>query len=243
MDLVNRVAQSDITTYNLEELWDGKPVVEFDLAPHLVEGLVLREVPFREAMKAHDWSQYDDHHVAVFCSTDAIVPTWAAMLVASKLEGVAASVAHGRKADLVRDRFTRALDAEDWAQFEGKPVVIKGCGSAIVPANAYLIATQKLQGVAKKLMYGEPCSSVPLWRKPKAVASKPAAAAKPAGMKPVGLPRPAAAKPVGIKPAGVKPAGGKPAEVKPASVKPAGVKPAGPKPVALDLGAGLPPKK
>ncbi len=188
MDIVNRVAESDITTYNLEDLWDGKPVVEFDLAPMLVEGLVLREVPFREAVKAHDWSQYEGQHVAIFCSTDAIIPTWAAMLIASKLDGIAASVAHGRTADLLRDHFTRALDREDWSQFEGKPVVIKGCGSSVVPANAYLIATQKLQGVAKKLMYGEPCSSVPLWRKPTA---KPAGAvaAKPVGVKPVGLPK------------------------------------------------------
>ena len=185
--IVNRVAESDIVVYNLEDLWDGKPVVEFDLAPHLVEGLVLREQPFREAMKAHDWQQYDGQHVAVFCSTDAIIPTWAAMLVASKLVGIAASVASGRAADLVRDHFTRALDAEDWSRFAGKPVVIKGCGSTVVPANAYLIATQKLQGVAGKLMYGEPCSSVPLWRKPKAT-SAPASAAKPVGVRPVGLP-------------------------------------------------------
>lgn len=188
--IVNRVAESDIVVYNLEDLWDGKPVVEFDLAPHLVEGLVLREKPFREAMKAHDWTQYEGKHVAVFCSTDAIIPTWAAMLVASKLVGIAASVASGRTADLLRDHFTRALDAEDWGRFEGKPIVIKGCGSKVVPANAYLIATQHLQGVAGKLMYGEPCSSVPLWRKPKA-ANAPVGAAKPArpvGVKPVSLP-------------------------------------------------------
>ncbi len=186
MEIVNRVAESDIAVYNLDELWDGKPVAEFDLEPFLVEGLVLREVPFREAMKAHDWSRYDGQHVAIWCSTDAIIPTWAGMLVASKLEGIAASVAHGRTADLLRDYFTRALDAEDWSRFEGKPVVIKGCGSAVVPANAYLVATQRLQGVAKKLMYGEPCSSVPLWRKPTA---KPegAVVAKPVGIKPVRL--------------------------------------------------------
>jgi len=187
--IVNRVAESDIVVYNLEELWDGKPVVEFDLAPHLVEGLVLREKPFREAMKAYDWEQHRNQHVAVFCSTDAIIPTWAAMLVASKLEGIAASVASGRTADLVRDHFARALEAEDWSKYEDAIVVIKGCGSKVVPSNAYLVATQKLQGVARKLMYGEPCSSVPLWRKPKpkkeSAAAKPA---KPVGVKSVSLP-------------------------------------------------------
>lgn len=186
--IVNRVAESDIVVYNLEALWDGKPVVEFDLAPLLVEGLVLREKPFRDAVKAHDWSPYHDKHVAVFCSTDAIVPTWAAMLVASKLTGRAASVASGRAADLVRDHFTRSLDAEDWSEYEDAIVVIKGCGSKVVPANAYLIATQKLQGVARKLMYGEPCSSVPLWRKPKAEGAGTAKPAKPVGVRPIGLP-------------------------------------------------------
>lgn len=185
--IVNRVAESDIVTYNLEALWDGKPVVEFDLAPFLVEGLVLREKPFREAMKAHEWAQYADQHVAVFCSTDAIIPMWAPMLVASKLEGHAASVAHGRAADLLRDYFTRALEREDWAQYAGKPVVVKGCGSKVVPVNAYLTATQQLQRVARKLMFGEPCSSVPLWREPQSESS-PAGAGKPVGVRPVGLP-------------------------------------------------------
>ena len=190
--IVNRVAESDIVVYNLEELWDGRDVVELDLEPFLVEGLVLREVPFREAVKTHDWQLYTGKHVAVFCSTDAIVPTWAYMLVASKLSGIAASVAFGRMADLMRDHFTRALEDEDWGRFADKPVVIKGCASRVVPPNAYLLATQKLQTVAGKLMYGEPCSSVPLWRKPKAArqpgAAKPAAV-RPAGAKPAGPPK------------------------------------------------------
>jgi hypothetical protein len=177
----NAVAESDIVVYNLEELWDGREVVELDLAPFLVEGLVLREVPFREAVKEHDWQQYEGRHVAVHCSTDAIVPTWAAMLFASKLEGIAASVAFGRTADLMRDHFTRALEAEDWSRFAAKPVVIKGCASRVVPTSAYLVATQHLQRVAAKLMYGEPCSSVPLWRRPKATRQPGAAAVKPAG--------------------------------------------------------------
>ena len=188
MEIVNRVAESDIAVYNLEVLWDGRAVVEFDLAPFLLEGLVLREKPFREALKVHDWTAYAEQHVAVFCSTDAIVPTWASMLIATKLDGVAASVAFGRKADLVRDYFVRALEAEDWSAYAGKPVVVKGCASAVVPTNAYLLATRKLQAVASKLMYGEPCSSVPLWRK-KADAPAATAAAKPTGIKPAGLPR------------------------------------------------------
>jgi hypothetical protein len=188
MEIVNRVAESDLVVYNLEALWDGRPVVEFDLAPFLMEGLVLREKPFREALKAHDWSAYEGRHVAVFCSTDALLPTWAPMLVAAKLSE-AASVAFGREKDLLRDHFVRALEAEDWSAYAGKPVVVKGCGSAVVPTDAYLIAVRKLQAVAAKLMYGEPCSSVPLWRRP--AEAHGSEAAKPAGIRPVGLPRPA----------------------------------------------------
>ena len=184
MEITNRVAESDITVFSLDGLWDGRPLAEVDLAPFLFKGLVLREKDFREKVKAHDWQQYNDQHVAVYCATDAIVPTWAFMLVASKLEGIAHSVGYGRPADVIRDHFVRALEAQDWSAYKDQIVVIKGCGSKIVPPNAYLIATQKLQGVARKLMYGEPCSSVPLWRRPKAKPQAAGRTAKPAGVKP-----------------------------------------------------------
>lgn len=166
MEIENRVAQSEITVFNLETLWDDQPVTELDVSPFLVEGLMLKEKPFRADVKAHDWSQYEGHHVAVYCSTDAIVPTWGYMLVATKLKDVARTVTFGRKADVLRDYYVRALDAVDWSQYADRPVVVKGCASQLVPQSAYLIATQKLQSVARKLMYGEPCSSVPLWRRP-----------------------------------------------------------------------------
>jgi hypothetical protein len=165
--VINRVAESEIHVYNLENLWDGKPVVEFDLAPYLFKGLMLKEKDFREAMKALDWSVYADKHVAIYCSTDAIIPRWGFMLVASYLHNIASSVAFGQTADLLRDHFTRALAAEDWSQYEGKMMVLKGCNSPFVPVNAYILATESLQSVAKKLMYGEPCSAVPIWRKKK----------------------------------------------------------------------------
>lgn len=180
MDISNRVEQSDIVVFNLEELWDEQPIVEFDLEPFLFQGLILREKDFREKVKEHDWSRYEGSHVAVHCSADAIVPTWAYMLVASKLQGVARSVALGREKDLVRDHFVRALEQVDWSDYKGKPVVVKGCGSKLVPPDAYLLATTKLQAMADKLMYGEPCSSVPLWRRPQESAKPTAAAKKPA---------------------------------------------------------------
>ena len=180
-NIVNRVAQSDLITFDLEALWDGRPVAEFDLAPFLFQEIVLREKDFRARMKAHDWAQYADRHAAVFCSADAIIPTWAWMLAASKLEPVARSVALGRPEDLIRDYFARALESMDWSRYEGKPVVVKGCGGGIAPPAAYLLATTKLQQVAAKLMYGEACSSVPLWRKPRHSPETAKAAARKAG--------------------------------------------------------------
>ena len=164
--IVNRVAESDIRVFNLEELWDGAPVKEIDIEPFLAEGLILRERPFREDVKSHDWSQYEGSRVAVYCSTDAIVPTWAYMLIATKLKGIARSTAFGRAEDLIRDHFMRELRSVDWEAYRGLNVVVKGCGSRLVPLAAYVEATTRLQEVADKLMFGEPCSSVPLWRRP-----------------------------------------------------------------------------
>ena len=196
MDLVNRVAESDITTLDLAALWDGETAT-FDLAPFLHRGLVLRERDFRQSVKDFDWSAYDGKHVAVTCTADAIVPTWAFMLVASRLTGVAKSVGAGTEAEVRRDHFVRAMETHDWTRYEGKPVVVKGCGNDVVPLDAFVLATQKLQGVAKKVMYGEPCSSVPVWRTPSASASGATSAVRPASLS---LPK-------GVKPAGVKPAG------------------------------------
>ncbi len=188
MEITNRVAESEIEVFNLETLWDGAEVAELDITPFLYEELILKEKKFREDVRAHDWAPYEGRHVAVYCAADAIVPTWAYMLVATKLEGIARSVAFGRRRDLVRDYFTRRLEAEDWSRYAGRPVVVKGCGSGLVPVSAYLDATRRLQHVARKLMFGEPCSSVPLWRRAQPEAKK--RAARPAGVKKPGLPVP-----------------------------------------------------
>lgn len=184
----NQVAQSEIAVYNLAELWDEPPLTELDISDFLVEGLMLKEKEFRAAVEGHDWSQYEGHHVAMYCSTDAIVPTWGYMLIASKLRGVARSTTRGRAEDVRREHFAQALEEEDWSRFEDRPVVIKGCGSEAVPEMAYVRATQKLQAVARKLMYGEPCSSVPIWRRPKPKKDKPDAEA--VGVQNADLPSP-----------------------------------------------------
>lgn len=164
--VVNRVAQSALVTLDLAALVDAPPVAAFDLAPHLYRGLVLRERDFRAALAALDPVDYAGRDVAVFCSTDALVPTWAYLLVAARLAPVAGSVTAGTAADAERARWAAALAAHDWTAYTGRPVVVKGCGTDRVPLDAFVQATRHLQGVAQKVLYGEPCSSVPIWRRP-----------------------------------------------------------------------------
>ena len=183
--IVNRVAESAIETLDLAALAPPEPVA-FDLAPHLYRGLVLREREFRQGLKAADWSAYSGADVAVFCSADALVPTWAYMLVAARLDGVAASVTAGTPAGVRQARLVAALAEVDWERYRDAPVVLKGCGNDLVPLDAFVQATRRLQRVAGKIMYGEPCSSVPVWRRPQAAPT--AGAAKPLGAKPAGPP-------------------------------------------------------
>jgi len=166
MELIqNKVAESGIQVFNLDDLVPEGAVKEFDLAPFLAGGFVLREKDFRSALKEFDWSSFSGAHVGVFCSTDAIIPTWAFMLVASRLDGIAASVTSARSSEIRERRFSEALRAHDWSPYSDQIVVIKGCGTGEVPASAYVEATAAMQKVARKIMYGEPCSSVPIWRK------------------------------------------------------------------------------
>lgn len=172
MEIVNRVAESDIEVLDLAALVEGDAAA-YDLAPFLYRGLVLREKDFRAAVAAHDWQAFAGQHVALFCSTDAIVPPWAWMLVAAALDGIARSVTVGQAADARREAFVRALDAFSWSRYADRIVVVKGCGTATVPPSAFALVMPRLMQVARKILYGEPCSSVPLWRRPKAAAARP----------------------------------------------------------------------
>lgn len=163
--IVNKVAQSGIEVFDLAQFLPPEPVATVDLADFLFERIVLREKHFREAVAAFDWSTLDGRIVAVHCSEDAIVPSWAWMLVASKLHGVGASVTLGSAPDALREHFERTLAGFDWERYRDGTVVVKGCGSAGVPESAYVRVMTSLMGVAKKVMFGEPCSSVPLWRR------------------------------------------------------------------------------
>ncbi len=161
----NKVADSGIQVFNLDELVGPVVIREIDLASFLHGGFVLREKEYRQTLLDKDWSEFQDVHVGVFCSTDAIIPTWAYMLLAARLEGVATSVSFAKNPEIKSRVYREALGVFDWSTYADKIVVIKGCGTGAVPTSAYVEATTQLQRVARKIMYGEPCSSVPVWRK------------------------------------------------------------------------------
>lgn len=161
--IVNRVAQSPLLTLNLEELRPSGDRVVLDIKEVLFQGLILREKDFRAWVKAHDWAQYRGRWVAITCSADAIVPGWAYMLIATVLQPHTDGFVFGDLAALEAMAYQRALEAHDWAQYRGEKVVLKGCGA--VPVAVYVEATRRLMPFADKLMYGEPCSTVPLYKR------------------------------------------------------------------------------
>ena len=166
-EIVNRVAQSKLITFNLEDYYPKGQRFLFDISQWLYEGFVLREKEFRDEAKTHDWSQYQDQYVALNCSTDAIVPAWAYMLVSTYLEPYAKKVVIGDLENLESHIYQEVIDRLDVSDLKDKPVIVKGCSHKPVPKNAYVFLINKLQPVVKSLMYGEACSSVPLYKKPK----------------------------------------------------------------------------
>jgi hypothetical protein len=165
--IVNRVAESGLITLNLEEHYHQGERVLFDLAPLLFQGLILREKDFRDYVKTHDWSSYQGKNVAIICSADAIVPTWAYMLLAVNLAPHAHKVVFGNLEALEQALFSDAIAAIDIEQFRGARVIIKGCSNVPVPIFAYTELTRRLQPVVQSLMYGEACSNVPLYKRKK----------------------------------------------------------------------------
>jgi hypothetical protein len=161
----NKVAESALISFDLAKLYPSGERIVYDIKDNLFQGLILREKDFREFVKSHDWSAYTDKHVAITCSVDAIVPTWAFMLVASKLAPFAKTVVFGDLSDLETVLFDRALTATNWEEFQDQRVVVKGCGEIPVPTSAFVSLTQKLTAVAKSVMYGEPCSTVPVFKR------------------------------------------------------------------------------
>lgn len=167
-EIVNRVASSPLITIDLEEIYDRGGRVEYDLAENLYEGLILKEKDFRDFIKNHDWSQYQDKNVRVYSSADAIIPTWAYMLLISKLQPVANFVMVGTREEFEIALFNFKFESLDWAQFDDKPVVVKGCGELGISETIYGEMTRRLIPRVKSLMFGEPCSTVPVYKRPKA---------------------------------------------------------------------------
>lgn len=164
-EIINRVAQSKLITFDLEDLYAKGPRITLDIKDWLFEGLILREKEFRATAKAHPWQDYQDAYVALTCSADAIIPGWAYLLLATYLQPYAKKVVVGNAATLETAIYQETLANYDFSSFTDKPVIIKGCTNKPVPQNAYIFAITKIQAVAKSIMYGEACSAVPLYKK------------------------------------------------------------------------------
>ncbi len=163
--ILNRVAQSKIITFDLEDYYPKGTRILLDIKNWLFEGIILKEKEFRAALAEHDWSQYQDAFVALHCSSDATIPAWAYMLIATKLEPYASKILQGNLEQLETSLYQSVIENLDVSEFEDRLVIVKGCSKKPVPPNAYLLITQKLQPFVKSLMYGEACSSVPLFKK------------------------------------------------------------------------------
>jgi hypothetical protein len=166
--IVNKVANSSLVTFDLEKYYEPGDRVLIDIKEQLYEGLILREKDFREFIKDHDWAQYKNKFVAITCSADAIVPTWAYMLLAVALNPFAKKIVFGSLEQLEIEIYRSALSAIDWTTFENAKVVVKGCSKIDVPTAIYIETINRLKPRANSLMFGEPCSTVPLFKKPKA---------------------------------------------------------------------------
>ncbi|MCL6274380.1 DUF2480 family protein [Muricauda sp. 2012CJ35-5] len=164
-EIRNRVAESKLITFDLEDLYQEGQRAVVDIKDWLFEGIILREKEFRTQLDEVDWSQYQDAYVAMTCSTDAIVPGWAFMLVGSKLAPYAKRVVAGNLETLETALYQNQLSQLDLSPFEDKPIIIKGCSNKPVPENAYIMAMGLIQKVAKSVMYGEACSAVPLYKR------------------------------------------------------------------------------
>jgi len=166
-EIINRVANSKLVTVNLEDYYLSGQRQQIDISAWLYEGFVLREKDFRATLKDQDWSSYKDSFVALYCSTDAIIPSWAYLLITTYLQPYVKKVVVGDLRELESILYAEKLQQENWAAFNDQMVIIKGCSNLPVPENAYLLLAQYLQPEVKSLMFGEACSSVPLYKKPK----------------------------------------------------------------------------
>lgn len=162
---INKVANSGLITVDLEKYLPTREIVVFDLKEYLFMGLILKEKDFREELKNADWNQYQDKNVAITCSTDAIIPVWAYMLLVSYLQPVAADVYVGSANEMYKHLTLKNIIAVPVAEYTDQRIVVKGCGEVSIDTYAYAEITRILRPVVKSIMYGEPCSTVPIYKK------------------------------------------------------------------------------
>lgn len=163
--IVNRVSESGLISLDLEEYYPGGEIVLFDLKEYLYKGLILKEKEFREALKNLDWEIYANKYVGVTCSAEAIIPPWAYMLVVTYLQPLAKDVVMGDEKEVCKIIFLKNIHSININDYADQRVVIKGCGEKTIEDFAYMEITKLLRPVAKTIMYGEPCSTVPVYKK------------------------------------------------------------------------------
>ena len=166
-EIINRVANSSLKTIDLEDFYPKGSRIVFDIKDWLFEGLILKEKDFREQVSNYNWSQYENSYVVLTCSTDAIIPSWAYLLVTTELAPFAKKIVVGDLELLETVLFQEIINSLDVSEYKEKPVIIKGCTNKPIPASAYTLLIEKVQSVAKTIMFGEACSTVPLYKKKK----------------------------------------------------------------------------
>ena len=166
-EIINKVANSALEVFDLEDYYPKGIRTQIDISQWLLEGFLLKEKDFREALKNYNWSQYENHYVAIHCATDAIIPAWASILVTTYVAPFAQKAVLGTINDLNTALYQEILNHLDYSKYQDKPIILKGCSQKPVPESAYVFAVQELQKVAKSIMYGEACSAVPLYKKVK----------------------------------------------------------------------------
>ncbi len=164
-EIINRVANSKLITIDLEDFYpDGRRIV-FDISQWLYDGLILKEKDFREKVQNHDWSQYQDNYVALTCKTEAIIPSWAYLLITTVISAYAKKIVVGNLELLETIIFQDILSDFNLENFQDKPIIIKGCSAKPIPQTIYIQLVEKLRPIAKSILYGEACSSVPLYKR------------------------------------------------------------------------------
>ncbi|MFM8805742.1 MAG: DUF2480 family protein [Sphingomonadales bacterium] len=165
--IVNKVAESGLISLDLEQWYPKQPIALFDIKDHLFMGMIVKEKEFRESLKQTDWSIYKDKAVAVTCSVDAIIPVWAYMLVTSYLQPACTELYMGSEQEFLKHLFIRNIEAADLSAYQDQRVIVKGCGDTPIGEFAFMAISKRLLPVVKTLMYGEPCSTVPVYKKPR----------------------------------------------------------------------------